>query len=166
MRRTNKSKVFFKLLSDEINSAGEKSIKNSLREVLTSAHDIAQNEISLRPKTKWSTGRYANSFRYAVSYGSLSNFKETTYGYNKIQHVLDRIDVKTPQTIVMYNVAKNPENGYPYHLNVDRLGWKTIGVAHGHPVSAKQPFTPTTNPWGIITKVKAALQNHPYLTIR
>ena len=56
MRRTNKSKVFFKLLSDEINSAGKETIKNSLREVLTSAHDIAQSEINLRPKTKWSTG--------------------------------------------------------------------------------------------------------------
>lgn len=166
MRRTNKSKVFFKLLSDEINSAGEKSIKDTIRSVLFDAYRTARAEICIRNKTKWSTGRYATSFRYAVSYGSLSNFKETTYGYNKIQHVLERIDVKTPQTIVMYNVAKNPENGYPYHLNVDELGWRSIGVSHGHPVSAKHPFKPTINPWGIITKVKAALQNHPYLTIR
>lgn len=166
MRRTSNSKVFFKLLSDEINSAGEKSIKDIMRSVLFQAKFIARSEIAFRNKTKWSTGRYANSFRYAVSYGSLSNFKETTYGYNKIQHVLDKIDAKTPQTIVMYNVAKNPINGYPYPLNVDELGWRTIGVSHGHPVSAKHPFKPTTNPWGIITKVKAALQNHPYLTIR
>lgn len=166
MRRTNKSKVFFKLLSDEINSAGEKSIKDIIRSTLSYAKHVARSEIGSRNKTKWSTGRYENSFRYAVSYGSLSNFKETTYGYNKIQHVLDRIDVKTPQTIVMYNVAKNPENGYPYHLNVDELGWRSIGVSKGHPVSAKHPFKPTINPWGIITKVKAALQNDPYLTIR
>lgn len=166
MSRTSNPKVFFKLVAKEIASAGKNALQESLKEVLTESYDIAQNEISLRPKTKWSTGRYANSFRYAVSYGSLSNFKETIYGYNKLEHILNQIDTKTPQTVVMYNVAKNPENGYPYHLNVDRLGWKTIGVAHGHPVSAKQPFTPTTNPWGIITKVKAALQNHPYLTIR
>lgn len=166
MRRTNKSKVFFKLMSDEINSAGKEAIKNSLKEVLKSAYDIAQSEINLRLKTKWSTGRYADSFRYAVSYGSLSNFKETTYGYNKIEHVLKQVDEKTPQTIVMYNVARNTVNGYPYHFNVDELGWKTIGVSKGHPVSAKHSFTPTTKPWGIITKVKAALQNHPYLRIR
>ena len=166
MRRTSNSKVFFKLLSDEINLSGKEAIKNSLKEVLNSAYDIAQSEINLRPKTKWSTGRYADSFRYAISYGSLSNFKETTYGYNKIEHVLKQVDEKIPQTIVMYNVARNPVNGYPYHFNVDELGWNTIGASKDHPVSAKHPFTPTTKLWGIITKVKAALQNHPYLRIR
>lgn len=166
MSKTSNPKVFFKFMSKEIDSIGKKALQESIKEVLTDAHDIAQNEISLIPKTKWSTGRYANSFRYAVLYGSLSSFKETIYGYSKLEHILNQIDAKTPQTIVMYNVAKNPENGYPYHLNVDELGWRSIGVSKGHPVSAKHPFTPTTKPWGIITKVKAALQNHPYLTIR
>ena len=165
MRRTSNSKVFFKLLSDEINLSGKEAIKNSLKEVLNSAYDIAQSEINLRPKTKWSTGRYADSFRYAISYGNL-DAKNTVYGYSKIDSVLSKIDTNASQTIIMYNIAKNPTNGYPYHFNVDELGWKTIGVSKGHPVSAKHSFTPTTKPWGIITKVKAALQNHPYLRIR
>ena len=148
-------KMFIKNIKKQLRDAIEKQLCDYKINVLNKSYDYA-----VTISESYGYNEYSKNFRFVIqenySFGQGNSiFSSTSFTINE---AIGKVNKSYQQSFSLINVSTNPENGYPYTLNVEELGWKTVGFFIDKnkkvvPISAPHPFSPERAPKRILDDV-------------
>ena len=147
--------MFIKNIKKQLRDATEKQLCDYKINVLNKSYDYA-----VTISESYGDNEYSKNFSFVIqeNYSFLKGNSRVSSNSFTINEAIGKVNNSYQQSFSLINVSTNPENGYPYTLNVEELGWKTVGFFIDKnkkvvPISAPHPFSPERAPKRILDNV-------------